>query len=74
MSSAASGWANGNQVQRFRGGLVFKAHRLYVSYNSKLKSNKQEEKNHVSCPVPAQTPTFYQRQVRRFATVEKICW
>jgi len=30
-------------VQRFRGGLVFKAHRLGVSLNSRLESNKEEE-------------------------------
>ena len=30
-------------VQRFRGGLVSKAHRLCVSLNSKLESNKEEE-------------------------------
>ena len=29
-------------VQRFRGGLVFKAHRLCVSLNSRLGSNKEE--------------------------------
>ena len=29
-------------VQRFRGGLVFKAHRLSVSFNSRLESNKEE--------------------------------
>jgi len=29
-------------VQRFRGGLVFKAHRLCVSLNSRLESNKEE--------------------------------
>jgi len=28
-------------VQRFRGGLVFKAHRLCVSLNSRLESNKE---------------------------------
>ena len=33
-------------VQRFRGGLVFKAHRLCVSLNSRLESN-QEEKEEV---------------------------
>jgi len=27
-------------VQRFRGGLVYKAHRLCVSLNSRLESNK----------------------------------
>jgi len=30
-------------VQRFRGGLVFKAHRLCVSLNSRLESNREEE-------------------------------
>ena len=30
-------------VQRFRGGLVFKAHTLCVSLNSRLQSNKEEE-------------------------------
>jgi len=29
-------------VQRFRGGLVFKAHRLCVSLNTRLESNKEE--------------------------------
>ena len=29
-------------VQRFRGGLAFKAHRLCVSLNSRLESNKEE--------------------------------
>ena len=37
---------------RFRGGLVFKAHRLCVSLNSRLESNKEEGKNN----VPLQTP------------------
>jgi len=31
-------------VKRFRGGLAFKAHRLCVSPNSRLESNKEEEK------------------------------
>jgi len=30
-------------VTKFRGGLVCKAHRLYVSLNSRLESNKEEE-------------------------------
>ena len=30
-------------MQRFRGGLLFKAHRLCVSLNSRLESNKDEE-------------------------------
>ena len=30
-------------VQRFRGGLVFKAHRLGVSLSSKLEGNRKEE-------------------------------
>jgi len=35
-------------VQRFRGGLVFKAQRLCVSLNCRLESNKEEEKFRVS--------------------------
>ena len=31
-------------VERFRGGLVSKAHILCVSLNSRLESNKEEEK------------------------------
>jgi len=31
-------------VQRFRGGLVLKAHRLRASLNSRLESNKEEKK------------------------------
>jgi len=30
-------------VQRFRGGLVFKAHRLCAALNSRLESNKEEK-------------------------------
>ena len=43
-------------VQWFRGGLVLKAHRFCVSLNSRLESNKEEEKegrgrlsDHASC-------------------------
>jgi len=42
-------WASGSKahfdrnVQRFRGGLVFKAHKL-VSLNSRIESNTDEEK------------------------------
>ena len=32
-------------MQRFRGGLEFKAHRLCVSLNSRLESNKEEEES-----------------------------
>ena len=32
-------------VQRFRGGLVVKAHRLCVSLNSRLESNKEGEES-----------------------------
>jgi len=32
-------------VQRFRGGLVSKAHILYVPLNSRLESNKEEEED-----------------------------
>jgi len=37
-------------VHRFRGGLVFKAHRLCASLNSRLKSNKEEEEVAVNDP------------------------
>jgi len=33
------------EVKRFRGGLVFEAHRLFVSLNSRLESNKEEEED-----------------------------
>ena len=32
-------------VQRFRGGLVCKAHRLCVALNSRLESNKEEDED-----------------------------
>ena len=35
-------------VQRFRGGFVFKAHRLCKSPNSRLESNKEEEEEEVA--------------------------
>jgi len=36
--------SSANIVQRFRAGLVFKAHKLCVSLNSRLESNDEEEK------------------------------
>ena len=36
-------WVAQGNVRRFRGGLIFKAHRLCVSLNSRLESNKEEE-------------------------------
>ena len=40
-------------MQRFRGGLVFKAHRLYALLNARLESNKEEEKKKAtSNPTP----------------------
>ena len=35
----------GSGSVRFRGGLVFKAHRLCVSLNSRLESDKEEEED-----------------------------
>ena len=32
-------------MQRFRGGLVFEAHRLFGSLNSRLDSNKEDEED-----------------------------
>jgi len=37
-----------NTVARFRGGLVFKSHRLCVSLDSRLESNKEEEEEEVA--------------------------
>ena len=37
--------ASVDDVQRFRGGLVCKAHRLCVSLNSRLESNIEETRN-----------------------------
>ena len=40
-------------VQRFRGGLVFKAHGLCESLNSRLESNKEEEEEEKEAsPLP----------------------
>ena len=36
-------WGGKEYLALFRGGLVFKAHRLCVSLNSRLESNKEEE-------------------------------
>ena len=58
-------------VNRFRGGLVLKAHRLCVSHNSRLESNKEEERTsktsrsgsaaeavlHPKLYVPTEVPT-----------------
>ena len=33
-------------MKQFRAGLVFKAHRLFVSLNYRLESNKEEEEKH----------------------------
>ena len=38
-------------LKRFRGGLVFKAHRHFVSLNSRLESNKtKREEEEAPCP------------------------
>ena len=46
-------------VQRFRGGLVFKAHRLCVSLNSRLESNKEEDALEQSFTVPTHFHLIY---------------
>ena len=52
-------------VQRFRGGLVFSAHRLCVSLNSRLESNKEEEEEDTKrcgagagVPLPSEYGTY----------------
>jgi len=53
-------------VKRFRGGIVLKAHRLFVSHNSRLESNKEEEgeegRRVRADPLPPRP-----RQTQRFA-------
>ena len=50
----------GRNVQRFRGGLAFKAHRLCVSLNSRLENNKKKQRRSgwqsVACRVATQHP------------------
>jgi len=41
---------------RFRGGLVFKSHRLFVSLNSRLESNNEEEEEEGSVESSEQRP------------------
>ena len=55
-------------VQRFRGGLVFKAHRLGVSLNSRLESKKKEEEVVWKRANPARHVRAY---VRKLITCEK---
>jgi len=45
---ASKGQLLHRNVQRFRGGLVFKAHRLCVSLNSRLESDKEEDEADLS--------------------------
>ena len=55
-------------VKRFRGGLVFKAHRLCVSLNSRLESNKEEEE------VPSGRTRFLSRICTKIAArFEHLC-
>ena len=44
-------------VQRFRGGLVVKAHRLCVSLNYRLESNKEEQNPASVALAPPRRPT-----------------
>ena len=54
-------------MQRFRGGLVFKAHRLCVSLNSRLASNKEEEAgpDHATLEARGSSPVPEYAQSRR---------
>jgi len=42
LGSSEQTWDN---VKRFRGGLVVKAHKLFVSLSSRLESNQEEEED-----------------------------
>ena len=50
-------------VQRFPVGLVFKAHRLCVSLNSRLESNKEEEEGRrlIAVLLPSKKPGFFKK-------------
>ena len=76
-------------VQRFRGGLVFKAHRLCVSLNSRLESNTEEEKWGLGFGVcaggRARDLLCFAENDQRFAlpekvsnglflNIQKVCW
>ena len=41
-----------HRAQRFRGGLVFQAHRLCASLNSRLESSNEEEEKMPQAPPP----------------------
>jgi len=55
-------------VQRFRGGLVFKAHRLCVSFNFRLESNK-EEKEHALIPASTHFRHFVRCNRKEYSSV-----
>ena len=46
-------------VQRFRGGLEFKEHRLCVSLNSRLEGNKEEEETGLDEEARLEPPASY---------------
>ena len=52
-------------VQRFRGGLVFKPHRLCVSLNSRLESNKEEADSRVDHSTPSASGAAHCARKRR---------
>ena len=54
-------------VQRFRGELVFKAHRLCVSLNSRLESNKEEKKK-----IPTENSSGFSCPTLNVGGVERL--
>ena len=64
-------------MQRFRGGLVFKAHRLCESLNSRLGSNKAEEKTTIEGPaveeVVGVVRVHHRRLVLRVSLSTEMC-
>ena len=53
-------------MQRFRGGLLFKAHRLCVPLNSRLESNEEEEGNLRWTTYSENSPGFSAARMRYY--------
>ena len=73
-SRSEGGWIDSipqllhRNVQRFRGGLVFKAHRLCVSLNSRLESESNKEEKSTSAPLAMDQPAAPPRASVSLAT------
>ena len=60
-------------MQRFRGRLVFMAHRLCVSLNSRLESNKEEEGKAMSAKI-ANSTLRYHKPIQGSSSTQTKAW